>query len=99
MKLAEVFLLVAAVVLPPVLGVAAALLRKPWWWAAALAVVIAMVAMIAPQPEAGESRVTSGDLPFMLVVAVWVTGLSWLSNYVARRLWVRPSQPRRAAAP
>jgi hypothetical protein len=40
-----------------------------------LGVVMAMIAVIAPEPEAGESRLTSGDLPFLLMVALWVTGL------------------------
>ena len=84
--MAEVFLLVAIVPLPLLLGVAAALLKKPWWWAAALGVVIAMVVMIAPQPEAGESRVATGDIPFLLIVDVWVVGVVWLTNYLARRL-------------
>jgi type VI protein secretion system component VasK len=96
---AEVFLLVTTVVMPPVLGVAGALLRKPWWWAAVLGVVIAMIAVIAPEPEAGESRLTSGDLPFLLMVALWVTGLVWLANFLAIRFWVRRRQPRAAARP
>ncbi len=98
-NLPEVFLLVAAVALPILLGVAAALLRKAWWWAAAVGVLIAMVAMIAPQPEAGESRVAVGDIPFLLIVGIWVVGLVWLSNYLALKLWVRRRDPRRAAAP
>ena len=97
--MAEVFLMVTAVILPPVLGVVAALLRKPWWWAAALGVVIAMIAAIAPQPEAGQARLTSGDVPFLLGMAVWVTGLTWLSHYLTDRLWVkRRPEPRRATA-
>jgi predicted cobalt transporter CbtA len=96
-KDAEIFLLITTVVMPPALGIAAAILRKPWWWAAALGVVIAMIAVIAPEPEAGESRLTSGDLPFLLVVALWVTGLVWLANYLAIRLWVRRRPPEAAA--
>lgn len=83
---AELFLLLAVVAVPLALGVAAAVLRRPWWWAALLAVVIAMVAAIAPEPEAGEARVAAGDLVFLLVVALWVAGLTWLANYPARRL-------------
>jgi protein-S-isoprenylcysteine O-methyltransferase Ste14 len=99
-KLAEVLLLVTALVVPPVLGVVAARLQRAWWWAAALAVVLALIVMIAPQPEAGESRISAGDLPFVLLVALWVTGLVWLSNYLARRFWVRrQAKPRRAAEP
>ena len=78
MKTAELFLLLAVVVLPPVLGVVAALMRKPWWWGALGAVALAMVAAVAPTPEAGESRVVMGDLGFLLVVALWVAGLAWL---------------------
>jgi hypothetical protein len=85
-NLPEVFLLVAAVALPILLGVAAALLRKAWWWAAAVGVLIAMVAMIAPQPEAGESRVAVGDLPFLLIVDIWVIGLVWLTYYLALKV-------------
>jgi hypothetical protein len=96
---AEVFLLVAAVILPLLLGVVAALLRKPWLWAAALGVVMAMIAAIAPQPEAGQARVTLGDTPFLLGVAFWATGLIRLSHYLMDRLWVkRRREPRRAAA-
>ena len=76
-KGAEVILLITTLVMPLVLGIAAALLRKPWWWAAALGIVIAMIGVIAPEPEAGESRLTAGDLPFLLMVALWVTGLTW----------------------
>ncbi|HKF89673.1 MAG TPA: hypothetical protein VKB85_16565 [Propionibacteriaceae bacterium] len=54
MKGAEVILLITTLVMPLVLGIAAALLRKPWWWAAALGIVIAMIGMIAPEPEAGD---------------------------------------------
>ncbi len=42
--------------------------------------------MIAPQPEAGESRVAVADLPFLLIVALWVVGLVWLTYYLALRL-------------
>ena len=99
MNLAEVFFLIAATALPLLLGAAAALRRKSWWWAAAVGVVIAMVAMIAPQPEAGESRVEVGDLPFLVIVALWVVGLVWLTYYLALRLWVRRRDPRRLVAP
>jgi len=98
-KGAEVILLITTLVMPLVLGIAAALLRKPWWWAAALGIVIAMIGMIAPEPEAGESRLAAGDLPFLLVVAFWVTGLAWLANYLVVRLWIRPRQPGAAARP
>ena len=98
MDMAEALLLLAVVALPPALGVLAARARKPWWWAAAAAVAVAMVAAIAPEPEAGESRVAAGDVVFLLVVALWVAGLAWLGFFLARRFWVRrdgPQPPRR----
>jgi hypothetical protein len=98
-KGAEVILLITTLVMPLVLGIAAALLRKPWWWAAALGIVIAMIGVIAPAPEAGESRLTAGDLPFLLMVALWVTCLAWLANYLVVRLWIRPRQPGAATRP
>lgn len=88
MNVAEAFLLLAVVVLPLSLGVLAALARKPWWWAAVAAVVLAMIAAIAPTPEAGESRVAAGDLVFLLAVALWVAGLAWLGFFLTRRFWV-----------
>ncbi len=86
--MAELFLLLAVVVLPQLLGGAVALLRKPWWWAAIAAIVVAMTAAIAPTPEAGESRLVAGDLVFLLVVALWVTGLAWIGFILARKAWV-----------
>ena len=97
--MAELLLLLTALVLPPVLGVGAAVLRKRWIWAAALAVVLTLTAMIAPQPEPGEPRLAVGDLPFVLVVALWVTGLVWLSYFLAHKFLARRQTPRRAATP
>ena len=97
MNVAEVFLLLTVFVLPAPLGVLGALARKPWWWAAVAAVVLAMIAAIAPTPEAGESRVAAGDLVFLLVVALWVAGLAWLGFFLARRFWM--SRRGSAAAP
>lgn len=88
MNLPEMFLLLAVLVLPPALGVLAALVRRPWWWAAVVAAALAMVAAIAPTPEAGEPRVALGDLVFLLVVVVWVAGLAWSGFSLARRFWV-----------
>jgi hypothetical protein len=88
MNAAELFLLLAILVLPPALGVVVALLRKPWWWAALAAILPAVIAAIAPAPEVGESRVTAGDLGFLLVVALWVAGLAWLAFALTRRFWV-----------
>lgn len=87
MNAAEFLLLLAVVVMPLLLGAAAALARKPWWWAAAAAVLLMLVAAIAPTPEAGEPRVVLGDLGFLVVVALLVTGLTWLGNLAARRFW------------
>lgn len=81
-------LLVVAVLLPLGLGAGAALARRPWWWAAAVGVAFATVALVAPQPEAGEPRLAWGDVPFVLVVALFVTGLVWLSHILTRRFWM-----------
>ena len=86
MNPAEAGLLLAVIVIPLMLGAVAVRLAKPWWWAAAAAVVVAMVAAIAPTPEPGESRVTGADVPFLLVVALVVTGLVWLGAYATRRI-------------
>jgi hypothetical protein len=86
MNAAEAILLVVVVGLPVLLGAGAAMLRRPWWWAAAVAVLLAFVAMVAPTPEEGESRLAVGDLGFVAVVAVVVTLLVWLGNLVGRRL-------------
>lgn len=83
---AELGLLLAAVVLPLILGVVAALRKRPWWWAAIVAIVVVMVAAIAPTPEPGEARLVAGDVPFLLIVAVVVSGLVWLASFLTRRL-------------
>ena len=44
-----------------------------------------LVAAIAPEPEAGESRLVAGDLIFLLVVALIATGLAWLGARLAGR--------------
>ena len=85
-NVAELGLLLGAVVLPLILGVVTALMRRPWWWAAIVAVVVAMVAAIAPTPEPGEARLVAGDVPFLLIVAAVVSGLTWLGWFVTRRL-------------
>jgi hypothetical protein len=99
MNAAEMSLVVAILLLPPALGVAAAVARKPWWWAAAAAVVLAMAAAIVPTPEPGESRLAVGDIPFLLVLAAWVTGLAVLGFTLTRRLRVeRPGSRSTPAA-
>lgn len=45
-----------------------------------------LVAAIAPEPEAGESRLVAGDLVFLLVVALFVAALTWAGAWVTRRL-------------
>jgi uncharacterized membrane protein YhaH (DUF805 family) len=59
--------------------------RPPWWWGALLAIVVFLVAAIAPESEEAESRVAAGDLVFLLVVALFVAGLTWLGAWLARR--------------
>jgi drug/metabolite transporter (DMT)-like permease len=61
-------------------------MKRPWWWAAIVAIVVAMVAAIAPAPELGEARVAAGDIPFLAIVAVVVSGLVWLGYFLTRRL-------------
>lgn len=68
MIVAEVLLVVVALVLPLLLGAGAAMMRRPWWWAALIAVTLAFIAMVAPQPEPGESRLATEDLGFVLLV-------------------------------
>lgn len=84
--MAELLLLLAVTAVPFALGFLSHRLGRPWWWAAVLAVVVVMVAAIAPEPEAGESRLQAGDVPFLVVVALVVTGIVWLGARVARRL-------------
>jgi hypothetical protein len=86
MNLAETVLLVIVIALPLLLGAGAAMIRRPWWWAAVLAVVLALIAMIAPEPEPGESRLAVGDLPFVLGVCVVVILLVLLGNFIGHRL-------------
>jgi hypothetical protein len=82
---AEVGLLLAVLVLPVLLGAWTGVAGRPWWWAAAVCVAAVLVAAVAPEPEPGESRLVAGDLVFLLVVAAFVSGLVWVSAWVARR--------------
>ena len=84
--MAEALLLIAVVAVPVLAGALATVLARPWWWAAILAIVVFLVAAIAPEPEEGESRVAAGDLVFLLVVALFVAGLTWVGAWLARRL-------------
>lgn len=86
MNATEVVLAVVVLALPVLLGAGAAMLRKPWWWAAVTAVVLAFVAMVAPEPEPGESRVAAEDLGFILVVSAVAVLLVWLGNLIGRRI-------------
>jgi hypothetical protein len=86
MNLAETALLVVVIALPLLLGAGAAMIRRPWWWAAVLAVILALIAMIAPEPEPGESRLAVADLPFVLAVCLAVVLLVLLGNSIGRRL-------------
>ena len=99
MNVAGVPVVLAVVVLPVVLGSLAAVARRPWWWAAVAAVLLAMIAAIAPTPEEGEPRVAAGDLVFLLVVALWVTGLAWSAFVLVRRYWVRRRDSGAASSP
>jgi hypothetical protein len=82
---AEVLLIIAVFLLPILAGAIARLAGRPWWWGAVLAVVVILVAAIAPEPEAGESRLVAGDLVFLLIVALIATGLAWLGAWLAGR--------------
>jgi hypothetical protein len=86
MNAAEVGLLLAVLVLPVLLGAWTGATGRTWWWAAAVCVVTVFVAAVAPEPEPGESRLVAGDLAFLLVVAAFVSGLVWVSAWVARRM-------------
>jgi hypothetical protein len=78
--------------LPIALGAPAVYLARPWWWGALVAIVIFWVAVIVPQPEEGESRLAAGDLGFLLVVSVFVAGLTWLGAWAGRRWLGRPAR-------
>jgi 4-hydroxybenzoate polyprenyltransferase len=82
---AEVLLIIAVLLLPVLAGAIARLAGRPWWWGAVLAVVVILVAAIAPEPEAGESRLVAGDLVFLLLVALIAAGLAWLGAWLAGR--------------
>jgi hypothetical protein len=89
---AEVGLLVAAAGVPLLAGAALGYLRRPWWWGAIIAVVVALAAAILPEPEPGEARLASGDLLFILALALVVTMLTWLGAALGRRIPRRKAQ-------
>jgi hypothetical protein len=82
---AEIGLFVAVLVVPLLIGAVARFLRRPWWWGALLAAAVVFVAAIAPEPEAGESRLVLGDLVFLAVVAAIASALVWLGFWLAGR--------------
>jgi hypothetical protein len=90
---ADVLVLLAVVAVPLGIGALTAYLERPWWWGALVAVVLAVVALVAPEPEEGESRLVAGDIVFLLVVALLIAALTWLGAWGTRRLRRRPSTP------
>ena len=86
--MAEVLLLLAAIAVPLILGAATSYFARPWWWGALVSVAVFLVAAIAPEPEEGEARVSGGDLVFLLIVSLFVAGLTWLGAWAGRR-WLR----------
>ena len=86
MNAAESGLLTAVAAVPLLLGAVLGYLRRPWWWGAIVAVVVALAAALLPEPEAGEPRFASGDLLFVLALALVVTMLTWLGAALGRRI-------------
>jgi uncharacterized membrane protein YhaH (DUF805 family) len=86
MNIAELVLMVTMLPLPLLLGVFVGASRRPWWSAALISVVAFLLAAIVPTPEAGESRVSSGDIGFLLVVAAFITGVAALGAWLGRRV-------------
>ena len=84
--MADALLLLALVAVPLVVGAAVGYTQKPWWWAAAASVVVFVVAVLAPTPEEGESRVAAGDLGFLAVASLVVAALAWVGAALGRRL-------------
>jgi hypothetical protein len=82
---AEVLLIIAVFLLPVVAGGIARLAGRPWWLGALLAIVVILVAALAPEPEAGQSRLVAGDLVFLLIVALIAAGLAWLGAWLTGR--------------
>jgi hypothetical protein len=95
---AEFVLMLAVLGLPLLLGLLAGYLGRPWWWAALVAVALFLLAAIVPTPEPGESRVTGGDVSFLVIVAALVAGATWLGSLVGTALVGRSSGERRARA-
>lgn len=84
--MAEIVLLVVVAALPLLIGAACSYLRRPWWWGALVAVALFLLAAIVPEPEAGEPRVAAGDIGFLVVVGLLVSGLVWAGWAAHRRL-------------
>jgi hypothetical protein len=88
---AEVLLLLAVTAVPLIIGAATAYFARPWWWGALVSVAVFLLAAIAPEPEEGEARVSGGDLAFLLIVSLFVAGLTWLGAWAGRR-WLRTTR-------
>ena len=86
MNAAEVGLLIAVAGVPLLPGAVLGYLRRPWWWGAIAAVVVALAAAILPEPEEGEPRFASGDLLFVMALALVVAMLTWLGAALGRRI-------------
>jgi apolipoprotein N-acyltransferase len=78
-------LLVVVLLVPILLGALASHLARPWWWAAAGSVILFVLAATLPEPEQGEPHVAAADVPFLVVVALVVIGLTWLGAFAHRR--------------
>jgi hypothetical protein len=85
-NIAELVLLITLLPLPLALGVFVGASRRPWWVAALASVVAFLLAAIVPTPEAGEPRVSAGDLGFLLVVGAFVIGIAALGAWLGRRV-------------
>jgi hypothetical protein len=91
MNVAEVLLVVVVLALPLLLGAGAAMIRRPWWWAALVAVTLGFIAMVAPEPEPGESRLAAEDLGFVVLVLAVVVLIVWLGSLIGR--WLVRNRP------
>ena len=89
MNIAELIMLTTMLPLPLVLGVVVGAGRRPWWGAALVSVVAFLLAAVVPTPEAGEARVSAGDIGFLLVVSAFITGIAALGAWLGRRVGPR----------
>lgn len=91
MNIPEIIMLSTMLPLPIVLGVFAGASRRAWWLAALVSVVAFLAAAIAPTPEAGEARISAGDVGFLVVVSAFITGVAALGAWLGRRVSRRPA--------